>query len=103
VPEVIRCLLLCIVGGCGDAGGDSLRATLYSGGCGRYALFMEMLEASEVSEVSEVIRCVLFCMLDALEVMRPVLLCILEAVEDTLCLWRCWRCRRCRRCRRCWT
>ncbi len=82
VPEVIRCLLLCIVRGCGDVGVDSLCATLYSGGCGGYALFMEMLEASEVSEV---MRCVLFCMLDALDVMRCVL-CMPEDVEGGLSL-----------------
>ena len=36
--EVIRCVLLCLLeefGGAGGAGGDSLSATLYAGGCGR--------------------------------------------------------------------
>ncbi len=55
-------------GGVGGVGGDALCAILYAGGCGGFALFMEVLE------VSEVMRCVLFCML--------------EAVEGTLCLWR---------------
>ena len=68
--------------------------SLYAGGCGGYALFLEVLE---VSEVVEVIRCVLLCMLEVpevirrvvpevLEAFRCVLLCILEAVEDGLCL-----------------
>ena len=50
------------------AGGDALCATLYAGGCGGYALFMELLEVSE-----------------ALEVMRRVLY-TLEVVGGGLCL-----------------
>ena len=48
-------------GGVGGAGGDALCATLYAGGCGGYALFMELFE---VLEVPETIRCVLLCMLE---------------------------------------
>ena len=42
-------------GGVGGTGGDALCVILYAGGCGGYALFME------VSEVLEVIRCALLC------------------------------------------
>src|SRR6266480_5189315 len=100
VSEVIRCMLLCMleaVEGWLLAGGATVCAILYAGGCGRYALFMEVLEASEALEV---IRCMLRCMLEAVEgtfcllevsqvpeVIRRVLLCMLEAVASSV-IWK---------------
>jgi|SRR6266480_2136629 len=80
VPEVMRCATLL-------AGGEARCATLFVRGCGRYALFMDMLEVSDVSDVldvPEVMRSVLLCLS---EVMRGVLLCSLEVLT-------CWRWRR---------
>ena len=59
------------VGGAGDAGGDTLRATPYAGGCGGGLCSLEvqrlegwfcLLDALEVLERPEVIRCALLCM-----------------------------------------
>jgi len=79
VLEAMRCMLLC----------------RYAGGCGGYALFMELWE---VSKVLEVMRGVLLCLLEVLEVtevMRSVLLCLPEVMRCVLlCLLNGWRRRR---------
>ena len=95
MSEVIRCMLLCMLEAAkgrllaGGTGGATVCAILYARGCGRYALFMEVLGASEVLEV---IRCMLlsmleameggFCLLEAVEVMRRVLLSRLWRVSS---------------------
>jgi len=67
VPEVMRCVLLCML------------EAVEGGLC--------LLEALEVVQMVEVIRCVLLGVLDAPEVIRPVLLGMLEAVEMSSICW----------------
>ena len=71
--DAMRCTLLCVLGAVED------------GFCSLEAL-----------EVQVVMRCVPFCMLEAVEVPETLcmLFCMLEAVEGGLCLWTRWRCRR---------
>jgi len=68
VLEVVALCAVLFVGGAGGAGSDELCATLYAGGRGVYALFMELLEVSVVLEMMCRVRC------------------MLEVVEGGLCL-----------------
>jgi len=70
VLEVMRRVLLCMMEAVegelfsGGGGGDALRAGLYTGGCGRWALFVG---GGEMLEVVELRHRVLLCMLEAAE------------------------------------
>ncbi len=57
MPEAMHCVLLFARGGerAGGAGGDVLCATPYTGGCGGWALSLEVVEVIEAMEVIEVL------------------------------------------------
>jgi len=82
-----------VLGRAGRAGGDALCATLYAGGCRRWALFAGgagVLEAMRgvplfILEAVEGELC-LSDVLEVLEAMNRVLLCLLEAAESEFCL-----------------
>ena len=89
--RMLLCMLEAVKGGlcllCRFTRGGTLSANLCTESCGRWALFVEVLD---VLLVPEAIHCVLgaveggFGLLKVLKVMRCMLLCLLEAVDDGL-------------------